>query len=414
MKTISHKTLYQVVFFLCVAIPFLNNYELTIATWLIALLSTITRKYSLNIVKLVVCFVVILVVAFFSSFFNDEASYNFVRDLAYLIKPIVGLLLGYQLMKRLHDSFFTTIIKTGVVIAIIHLSIVIFTFLRLKTLSVNILRENCGFFSDYEVYVIIFLVFHKNFGYAISKQKLYLYGFLLTISSVLYVSRTNILQFLVLFLALKGYFKITVRSVSVMFLTTVVVLASYSAIYYSNPSRTGKGLEAFLFKIKNIPNEAFKTKVNSNNWKDFNDNYRSYESIITLKQVTQDGIFSTVFGKGLGSTINLGQEIVTTDGTKVKHIPILHNGFSTVFLKSGLFGLFFLMFFLAMLTRNSSSILPEVKTLNELILGSSIFLIMSTWVFLGLYFKVDNKSILIGMFICYKEIILKNHVIKST
>lgn len=413
MKAISYKALYQILFFLCVAIPYLNNYELTFAVWSVAVIITITNRYSTDILKLISCFAVILIVAFCSSFFNNEANYNFVRDLTYIIKPIFGLLIGYQIMKKLQDAFFSTIVITGVLISSTHLLMVLITFAQFHILTVNILREHCGFFSDYEVYVIIILIFNKKFGYNISRQNLYFYGFLLSLSTILYVSRTNLVQILILFLALKGYFKINIKSISVMLLTTVLVLAGYTAIYYSNPSRTGKGLESFFFKIKNIPNEAFKTRVDKDDWKDFNDNYRSYENIITVKQVTEDGKFSTFFGKGLGASINLAHEIVTTDGTKVKHIPILHNGFSTVFLKSGLVGVFFLCFFLFLLIKNTKSRIQEVSTLNLLIIGTGIFLIISTWVFLGLYFKVDNKSVLIGMFISYREILIRNQSLNS-
>lgn len=413
MTTITYKTLYQIVFFLCVAIPFLNIYELTFGVWSMTLFLSIVNKYSLDIIKLASCFVVILIVAFFSSFFNDEASYNFVRDIAYLLKPIIGLLLGYQLMRKFPDSFFSTIIISGVLVSVGHLFVVLLTFLNYHTLTANILRSHCGFFSDYEVYVIIILIFHKKFDYKITKQKLYVYGFLLITSTLLYVSRTNFVQFLVLFVGMKGYFKINKRSISVMLLTIILVLAGYSAIYYSNPSRSGKSFEVFLFKIKNVPNEAFKTRVNSSDWKDFNDNYRSYENITTVRQVTEDGLFSTICGKGLGASINLAQEIITTDNTKVKHIPILHNGFSTVFLKSGLIGVFFLILFLILLIKNTKSSVDEVKTLNFLIIGSGVFLILSNWVFMGLYLKLDNKSILIGMFICYRELLLKNQQLKS-
>lgn len=412
MKTISLKKLYQVVFFLCVAVPFFNIYELTFGVWFFSLLISFSDKYSLTIIQYVSCFVAILVIAFISSFFNDGGNYNFFRDIAYLLKPIMGLILGYQLLKKFPNSFFSTVVYSGVLIAIGHLLIVFITFLRFQSISVNLLRAYCGYFSDYEVYALIILMFYKKFDVEVSKQKLYFFAFLLAFSTFLYLSRTNFIQFIVLYIAMKGYFKINKRSVIVMTTTLVLVLSGYAAIYNSNPSRNGKGLEAFLYKVKIAPIEAFKTKVNTSDWKDFNDNYRSFENIITVKQVSIGGTTDVLFGKGLGATINIGRKILTTDGTIVQYIPILHNGFATVFLKSGLFGLLFLIASIFLLIRQRKSNSSEVQQLNLLIVGTGIFLLISNWVFMGLYLKLDNKSILIGLFLCYQELLIKKHASK--
>lgn len=413
MKTISLKKFYQVIFFLCVSVPFLNIYELTFGVWSFAVLISFVDKYSLSIIKYISLFAAILGIALISSFFNDEGNYNFFRDVAYLLKPIIGLLLGYQLMKKFPSSFFSTVVISGVLIAAGHLLLVFITFLRFHTISVNLLRAYCGYFSDYEVYALIILIFYKKFDVVVSKKIFYFYATLLAVSTFLYLSRTNFLQFVVLYIAMKGYFKINKRAIILMVTTAVVVGAGYTAIYNSNPTRNGKGFEAFLYKIKIAPIEAFKSKVNKDDWKDFNDNYRSYENITTVKQVSNGGVTDVLFGKGLGATINIGREILTNDGTIVQYIPILHNGFATVFLKSGLLGVFLLLLFIYLLAKTKKSEILLVQNINLLLVGSSIFLIISNWVFMGLYLKLDSKSILIGLFICYRELVLKANLLKA-
>ena len=198
------------------------------------------------------------------------------------------------------------------------------------------------------------------------------------------------------------------RSITVISSVILFAILGYTAIYQLNPNRSGKGIEAFLYKIKNAPIEAFKTKINKDDWKDFNDNYRSYENILTIKQVSADGMQPILFGKGLGSTVNLGREIWTNDGELIQYIPILHNGFATVFLKSGIFGLFFMFIFMILLGKHKKTKLISVQNINLLLLGTAVFLIVSNWVFMGLYLKLDNKSILLGFMICYREILIKN------
>lgn len=407
IKTIPTALIYQILYALCILVPFLNIYELTFFVWFSTAGITISNRYSLGILKYISCFVVILVAAFISSFFNDDSSYNFFRDVAYLLKPIIGLLIGYQLYKRCQGKFFSTVIYTGVFLSLAHLLIVFITFLRFHTLSVNLLRDWCGYHSDYEVYVLVILLFYKKFQIDWSKRKIYFFVTIVAISSFLYLSRTNFIQLIILVVAMKGYFVINKKSITVVSSVVLLVVLGYTAIYQANPQRSGKGIEAFMYKIKIAPIEPFKTKINKEDWKDFNDNYRSYENILTVKQVSAEGTSTIFFGKGLGSTIDLGRKIWTNDGEQIQYIPILHNGFATVFLKSGIFGLLFLITFMVILGRPQKSKLIQVQNLNSLLIGTAIFLIVSNWVFMGLYLKLDNKSILLGFAICYREILMR-------
>ena len=407
VKENYNNVIYQFLYALCVLVPFLNIYELTFFVWFLTALVTISNRYSLGIIKIIACFSVILFTAFVASFYNSESTYNFFRDIAYFLKPIIGLLVGYQLYKRCQDKFFQTVIYTGVFLSVIHLAIVLITFLRFRTISVNLLREFCGYHSDYEVYVLVILLFYKKFEINWSSKKVMIYIFLVALSSFLYLSRTNFIELIIFYIALKGYFVINKKSLIVVSSMLLFVLLGYTAVYQSNPQRSGKGIEAFLYKIKNAPIEPFKTKINKEDWKDFNDNYRSYENILTVKQVANDGTSAIVFGKGLGATINLGRKIWTNDGEFIQYIPILHNGFATVFLKAGIFGVFFLVLSIVLIGRPKKSSFISVQNINLLLIGTAIFLIVSNWVFMGLYLKLDNKSILLGFMICYREYLMK-------
>lgn len=410
----SKITIYQYLYAICILVPFINNYELTFLVWFSTAFITISSRYSLSIIKYILCFLVILLTAFITSFFNAESTYNFFRDIAYLLKPIIGLLVGYQLYKKCQGKFFSTVVYTGIFLSAAHLVIVLITFLRFNTISVNLLRAYCGFHSDYEVYVLVILLFYKKFQLNWSSKTVYFFIFLVSASSFLYLSRTNLIQLIVLYVAMKGYFVINKKSITVISSVILCVVLGYTAVYQANPQRSGKGIEAFLYKIKNAPIEAFKTKINKDDWKDFNDNYRSYENILTVKQVSADGTQTVLFGKGLGSTINLGREIWTNDGELIQYIPILHNGFATIFLKSGIFGVLFLVIFMILLGKHKKSNIILVQNINLLLVGSAVFLIVSNWVFMGLYLKLDNKSILLGFMICYREILMKNENLQKT
>jgi hypothetical protein len=154
--------------------------------------------------------------------------------------------------------------------------------------------------------------------------------------------------------------------------------------------------------VKIAPFEPFKTRVDKDDWVDFNDNYRSYENILTIRQVSANGWSAVVFGEGLGSTIDLKRE-VWLQTSFMRYIPFLHNGFMTVFLKSGLLGVCIYLGTIFFFFRQPDSIIPLVTQINLLLLGTGFFLFISNWVFLGFYNLFDTKTILMGLLLAYKE-----------
>ena len=286
---------------------------------------------------------------------------------------------------------------------------VIIAFITGNASTLVLLRVNCGYFNDYEVYTLIFLLFHKKFNIEISKKRLYLYVVLMIVSSFFYLARTNFIQFIVLTIALKGYFTVTTRSIKVISSVLLATAISYAVIYNLNPKRDGSGVEQFLYKIKNAPIEPFKTKIDVTNWKDINDNYRSYENILTLRQVTENEPRAIILGEGIGSTVDLKQKM-WLQNSFMRYIPFLHNSYMTVFLKSGVLGIFLLVFYLYILMKNRKSKIPLVQNINMLLVGTAVFLIISNWVFLGMYNTSDNKSIVVGFLIALREFeIQKKH-----
>ena len=141
-------------------------------------------------------------------------------------------------------------------------------------------------------------------------------------------------------------------------------------------------------------------------YKDFNDNFRSYENLMTVQQVTSDGVMAILFGKGMGSTIDYGRRMHTTDGGYIRQAPQLHNGYATIFLKSGLVGMFLLIYSIFYLAKKMNTSNPILNNINHLFLGTSIYLIFSYWVFTGFYLKLDNKILFIGYLIAFREMIL--------
>lgn len=410
---VPKRYLYQVLFALCVAVPYLNSYELTFGVWSIAALICLRRSYSRSFLFHAGTFAVILAIAFVVFLFKKYETYYVIRDITYMAKPILGLMIGYEVCRRNFEMALKTVIVSGLLIAIVHLSVMGFAIVVHHASTLNDLRFYGGYFSDYEVYAFILLLFHKEFGITWSRQRIRLFLLIIGVSWIAYFARTNFIQFVILYVAMKGYFKITRKSIIVVSSMVALVLIGYSVILYINPKRNGAGIEALLYKIKIAPTEPFKTKINPNDWRDFNDNYRSYENIHTVRQMVGAGPRAVITGEGLGSKVDLKRRVFLGD-MQLRYISILHNGYMTVFLKSGLLGVFIYLFWIYRLTRRKESDIPIVKSMNLLFVGTGIFMILSSWVFLGLYNLLDTKSILIGLMIAHTEMARRKALAERT
>ncbi len=404
---ISKNFFYQILFAICILVTYLNIYELTFLVWIGVILVTIKRQYSLTIIQYIFPYIAILIVAFISWFYYDNTIYEVIRDITYLLKPILGLLVGYQLCRSANMKVIQTIIYVGVIIAVIHLGLIFYSAVIHRIFNINELRKYTGYFSDFEVYAFILALFHKKFQVTLSKKRASLLISVIGISSILYFSRANFIQAIIFYMVLKGYFNLNKRTILILISFFSFVIIGYTVVYNMNLSRNGKGLEALLYKIKNAPIEAFKAKVDKDDWKDFNDNYRAYENMLTMRVMKNEGFWGMVRGKGLGSDIPLGQKLFTNDGTVLTRVSILHNAFMTVFLKSGFIGIFFMLYFLRLLLIQRKTKNEYINNLRLVLFATAVYLFFDNWVLLGLYLKTESKSVIIGFILCYVEYQIK-------
>ncbi len=405
MKIVINKVnINQILFIICVVVPFFNNYELSFLVWMSILFFTLKNNYSLEFVKYVSLFLAILIIAIIVGLFFDYKSYYIIRDITYLLKPISGLVLGYQLFNNKTKNSFQFLLYAGITIAIYHLFLVGYGILIQGARNVREIREYGGYFNDFEVYALVIIVFRKQLEIEFSKRKTIALLLLLSLSSFFYLARTNFIQFIILVIALKGFFVLNLRAIKVIGTTLLFVIISYGAIYNYNPRRNGKGMDEFLYKIKMAPSEAFSTKIDRDDWKQFNDNYRSYENIRTIQQLSVNN--TLLFGEGLGSKVDLKQKVFLGD-MELRFISFLHNGFMTVLLKTGLLGLFFYLISIGIFFKRDRSTTKSLKNIHYFFIGTGVFLIVSNWVFTGFYNLMDTKSLLIGFLFAYKNDLIK-------
>lgn len=400
--TLKPKTfsLHQFLFSLCVIVPYFNNYELSFLIWLLVAFLSLRKSYSKEFLTYWSIFIFLIGFAFVVGRFFDYTFYYTLRDITYMMKPILGLLIGYQLFHKGIEKPFRFLVNSGLAMASIHLVMVAYGFLFHGAANVREIREYGGYFNDYEVYALLFLIFNNQFDLGLTPKQRRNYLIIMGVSSFFYLARTNFLQFAILYMGMKGYLILNKRSLKIIGTTLISIVVGYTAVYYYNPQRNGDGLDEFLYKIKMAPGEAFSTKINRDDWKDFNDNYRSYENIRTTQQLSHNETWW--FGEGIGSQVDLKQKVYLGD-MELRQISILHNGFMTVLLKTGILGLCVYFISIFFFLYNPKATTSELYTLKLLFIGTGVFLVLSNWVFMGMYNLLDSKSLLIGFLFAYKN-----------
>jgi hypothetical protein len=412
---ISSQWPYQILFFIAVGVSYIDNYEFSLSIWLLILIATVKKFYSKSFITFLSFFSAILIIGTFRSFFYDHQLYNIVRDISYFIKPIVGLLIGYQCFRSDSVNFFKTILYCAAIIATIHCFVLLISFIRYPIPNIHRIRYFGGYFSDFETFALLILVFRKKLNIYLSTRKFWLLFTLITTSLILYFARTNMIQFFIIACGMFGLFQLTPKKIIGFLVLVIIGGITYKIIYDLDPKRNGEGLDAFLYKIKNAPREIYDPGVKNDNSPRFHDNFRSYETKVTVKQMSENNDFGIWLGNGFGAIVDYHVQIHTTDGNNVRFAPILHNGYTTIFLKTGIIGLIIyisaMIYLSTIFTKTTNVYLNNIKLLIN---STGIFLFLSTLVFLGFYLKLDNKSLFVGGIIAYYEIMRKKQHINKT
>ena len=154
--TLKPKTfsLHQFLFSLCVIVPYFNNYELSFLIWLLVAFLSLRKSYSKEFLTYWSIFIFLIGFAFVVGRFFDYTFYYTLRDITYMMKPILGLLIGYQLFHKGIEKPFRFLVNSGLAMASIHLVMVAYGFLFHGAANVREIREYGGYFNDYEVIAV--------------------------------------------------------------------------------------------------------------------------------------------------------------------------------------------------------------------------------------------------------------------
>ncbi|MDY2586481.1 O-antigen ligase family protein [Winogradskyella aquimaris] len=406
MRLILHKdSLYKWIYAIALITPFLvRSFEFNVITAILFLTISVADcnlRISKNMIISFTILALIFSLGFVVHFFYENTLYDVAKDTLYLLKPLIYMLLGYFIASKIKDKdlIFKTIIYVGIILAIIHFITVLFFLIDTADYKISAIRNIGGKDNFVELLVCALLIFNKKNKYFELKLKYKkLVYFVLAISFIMYFSRTMMVALLIILLAANGYARLSQRTLIILSSLFLAVLIFYRILFSLDIDRGAEGFEGFLYKIKIAPSEIFSFDVNLKDAAERWDKWRSYEALKALEEVSDTpGGIGFVFGKGLGSLIDLGFE-AQLGKEPMRYIPKIHNGYVYIIFKTGIIGLIFYLLFFTNLYLQTYKKVRTIKSgfINNMIAAIALFYIFTSLIISGIFNPEDVITLFLG------------------
>lgn len=396
---INIKKLYTVIFaIILLSQLYIESYRVNIFLQLFFAFVLILNEKTISVsfFKIIFPLTLVIILSFFTSFFYNYELKNILKDFFLIIKPLVGISLGYIIFKKINDLayFVKVIIIIGFISATLHFIILFFTG-NIFTGNVSQIRE-FGKDNFLELFALFFLINYKKvFKQDIFSRKINYKAVLLILifSCIFYFSRTMLIIATIIILSIYGYTRVTKKAVQVFLLLSFMILMLTIYLINIKIDRNEKGIMGFLYKIKMAPTEVFVSKIDRENHQDLWDHWRAYEANRAMSLMSENPS-SYLIGTGLGSLVNL--KFLSPLGSEkkgLKYISEIHNGYVFIFYKTGIIGLIILLTFFINLYKK---IWAEKGFVSIIISAIGIIYIFTTLTITGVYNKRDIIIILLG------------------
>lgn len=401
-----HQSIYRTIFVLFVIAQILfPAVELIIPLSLALVFGLLIEKrvpIKKSLFHTITLLIFLLIIGFVVSFFGDYEVYDVVRDILHFSRPLLLVLAGFLLIRKINDSnfFIRSVIYISVAFAVKHL--IVLGLADFKRGTIEELRLLAGAGNFIEVIAMTFLIiFNRKKVLNISASLKGLMILVLGVSIVFYFSRTMLVGLLFLLISSYGYTVLSRKAFEYSVLGIVVIGVFYGFLFTIDLNPDKPGIENFFYKIRNAPAEVFTSpdSYDRNNHKEIFDQWRGYEAKMALKGMEGNN-FNYVFGKGFGSLVDLGFKAPIGGENGLQFIPHFHNGYIYVFFKTGTIGLFLYFLILVSLYKRgyAPSINEKAKKMNLLISGMGIYFFITSFVITGLYNLEEVSVFAVGCF----------------
>lgn len=376
-----------------------NDVLLVVALGFTILFSFVTNvKLNTKVLLVILLLFLVFIIAFISSFFEKPNLHDVLRDIWYLLKPILVIYAAYFITSKIKDKeyLFRAVIYIGIIAAVLHLLKVVPGLLG-ESRRIAEIRGESGRGNIVEIFSFAFLFLNKEVKYFKTKNVKYALYAILLCSIMFYFSRTMFLLLFMVIFSMKGYLRLTFKGLKYLSILLIGFFVFFSVLNRMDLSAEDVGVNGFLYKIKIAPSEIIKTDIDVTNRRDLWDHFRAYEAIRAVETTNKNGVRAFVFGNGLGSLVDLGLKVKLA-GEMLQFIPIIHNGYVFVFFKSGVIGLLVYLFLLFMLYIKVYNVNGNKNYLitRRLLSTIGVYYFFTSLVITGMYNQAETIAVFLG------------------
>ncbi|MFZ3071864.1 MAG: O-antigen ligase family protein [Thermodesulfobacteriota bacterium] len=397
--------LYIYTFFL--ANTFLPLFGVTVLAvfYVLAYLVSSGLRFPKDMTKYLVIPAVLLVIGFSGSADNDR--YDVFKDAWYYVNSAIVLSAGYLMMRRTGriEPLLKVFVIGGFLLALYHLSkIAANPWLLFETTIGQYRKETgAGYFLTFLSPSI--LIFSGRYGIEVftSKHRKFFVPVIIYVTAaslVLSFSRTMWGAFFIIVFVMAGLFTLRRAKAILAGVVILTLIMTFSSVMSAGGRTTG----TILGKLANSLDEVALSDYTSIG--DINRNWRGYESHRAMKTYLDGNAWNLAVGHGFGKLVDL-KIFMLLGKEELRYIPIMHNGYMYVLVKTGVIGLALYLRYLYLFYKKGSAISASEDSKDvfagRMIVSLVIVLVFTTFVISGYFNKgaLVPVMLLLGHLLCY-------------
>jgi hypothetical protein len=190
---------------------------------------------------------------------------------------------------------------------------------------------------------------------------------------------------------------------------TIAVVVITMALLAGEPPRTSSRTDTIttfsdkiLYSLQELRIADYSERA------DINRNWRGFESYRALQTFKSGSPARQLFGQGFGTNVDLGFTM-TIAGEEFERIPVLHNGYMYLLVKTGVAGLVAYLFYLLLIFRTGAHLSrshdPEARFCGFMLVTLALIILGCTLVISGMFNKswVFPAILLLGLLMGYRK-----------
>lgn len=321
---------------------------------------------------------------------------DIIRDYVYFSSPILSFLFGVILHKKLSlQKLMFLFVAFGTIYSLYYLLQTTLQFGSMFISDTYDTRYSIGTGTPIPMLALFFSIFYYKEIFKVIQNHYFMLGIIILNSAVLYYFSSRVYYFsFFIFLLLHLFYSFVskYKKIGVILFSGVLIILAFLIFQMIS----GDGFVAE--KMRNSLNEMFVQEFDG--YDSVINNWRAYELFEAYNTMTQGTLLQKMAGFGFGKLVYLEMELLLP-GIELNYIPIFHNGFAYVMVKTGLFGILaFLYFAINLLVKTRKKLIGpgENKIAFILLIASVLSVYFTTLVVNGFF---TGESFYLILFIGY-------------